>query len=169
MRKIFVIFSIILMMAACAFSQPDSLNMKIAGEWELPDTGFEILSFDIENSHLFVSECPSSPPWHRKRIRILDVTDPSSPTEDYTLELDSLGGFAFRVLGDYLYTICGWDFNLAILDVSQPDTPSVEYIGSIVMGISALCPYSDSSGNYLVCSCIADSTGAGGLRVVNVT
>jgi len=163
----FVLFSL-------AFSQPDSLNMKIAGVWETEDTNELVLSFAVKDSYLYIFTGISSSPY--QKIYTINISDPSSPDVISEITRNSdLGEYPFGVTSSadsFLYAVYYGghglsSYGLGILDISQPEILNVSYAGHIVEGMRDARNYIDSTDIYLVCKCLIDSVE--GIRILNVT
>ena len=159
----------LLVLFSLVFSQPDSLNMKLVGMWEVPDTARVIRSFDVDSGELYVATEVNSSPWYRYTLYGVDVSIPSSPAELTEIE-DTIGTFESKIYRNHLYASYGHDGGLVILDITQPSVLHIDYKGYIVRGIGYIYPYSDSMGdNYLAAACIVESEARIGIRILDVT
>ena len=146
----------LLVLFSLVFSQPDSLNLTLVAEWQPEDTNENLHDFDVSNGYLYITSDAS--PWFiDRKIYTIDVHDPSSPMEVNEFVEDSLGG-VISISDSFLYTHYGRNSELAILNISQPASPFVEYIGDVVSEIRKLVSYSDSTGRYLVCLNLNEDT-----------
>ncbi len=93
------------------------------------------------------------------RIRIDDISTPSSPSQLGEYENASLSIYGHAAQGNYLYAACG-DDGLKIVDISDPSSPTL--VGSCPCATGAVNVV--VSGNYAYVAC-----GGDGVKVVDIS
>jgi len=151
----------LLSLLTLASSQTDSLNMRLLGMWEPEDTSNHIYYFAVSGEYMFVATERIT----NDTVHIVNVSDPSSPC--VVGKLPNMAG-DLAVYDSFLYV---GGAHPGIINISNPQSPHIEYTGPIVENMRALYPYENDGRIYLAVTCFVEVDGdrVPGIRVVDVT